>query len=272
MKLSTVPVTQSRNRRGSRAFTMSLAAVLAGLLIAFNQLHAGEADDIIEASARKTYVFTHYLNADVIKIAVKDGAVTLTGTVSEDFHRQLARDTVIALPGVTVVTNDLAIRDKVEEHSDTWIGLKVKGSLAIHSSVRSAHADTSVLNGIVTLKGEAATQVQKDLISDYVNDIDGIKGIKNEMTLATSADTTPTTLAEVIDDASVNAQVRWVLFTHRSTMMLMLSPTTHNGIVTVTGKANNTAEIDLVTRITGDVVGVRSVVNLMTMDINISKQ
>ena len=67
------------------------------LLLAGAPLRASQTDDRIESSAKKSYVFKHYLTDDSIKIESKNGAVTLTGTVAEDSHIGLARDTVSGL-------------------------------------------------------------------------------------------------------------------------------------------------------------------------------
>ena len=64
----------------------------------------------IESSAKKSYVFKNYLKDDDIKIQSKDGAVTLTGTVSEESHKSLARETVAGLPGVKSVDNRLEVK------------------------------------------------------------------------------------------------------------------------------------------------------------------
>jgi hyperosmotically inducible protein len=40
-----------------------------------------------------------------------------------------------------------------------------------------------VEGGIVTLQGEATSQAQKDLTTEYANDVNGVKGVKNRMTI-----------------------------------------------------------------------------------------
>ena len=55
------------------------------LLLAGSPLRATETDDRIESSAKKSYVFKHYLTDDSIKTESKNGAVTLTGTVAEEY-------------------------------------------------------------------------------------------------------------------------------------------------------------------------------------------
>jgi len=100
------------------------------LLISTAASHATETDDRIESSAKKSYVFKTYLADDSIKTESKNGAVILTGTVAQDSHKSLAENTVASLPGVKSVDNQLKIKgENPAEHSDAWIGMKVKSAL-----------------------------------------------------------------------------------------------------------------------------------------------
>jgi hypothetical protein len=47
--------------------------------------------------------------------------------------------------------------------------------------------EVSTENGIVTLKGEADNQAQKDMATEYAKDIDGVKGVNNAMTISKTA-------------------------------------------------------------------------------------
>ena len=38
-------------------------------------------------------------------------------------------------------------------------------------------------DGIVTLQGKATSQAQKDLTTEYTKDVEGVKGVNNEMTV-----------------------------------------------------------------------------------------
>src|SRR5580700_3491936 len=87
-----------------------ILATAGALVLAGSPLRASETDDRIESSAKKAYVFKHYLTDDSIKIECKNGAVTLTGTVAEESHVGLARDTVAGLPGVNSVDNQLTVK------------------------------------------------------------------------------------------------------------------------------------------------------------------
>ena len=148
-------------------------------------LRASDTDGRIESSAKKSYVFKTYLKDDSIKTESKDGVVTLTGTVSESSHKTLAQDTVESLPGVKSVDNQIKVSgEQPAEHSDTWISMKVKSALLFHRNVSATGTTVYVKDGIVTLQGEASSLAQKELTTEYAKDIDNVKEVKNDMTVA----------------------------------------------------------------------------------------
>ena len=139
-------------------------------------------DDRIESSARKSYVFKTYLNGDDIKIQSMDGVVTLTGTVSEESHKSLAQGTMAGLPGVKSVVNRLGVKGaSPTANSDAWLSEKVKATLVFHRSVNAGNTNIYVKDGIVTLRGNAISQAQKELTTEYAKDVEGVKDVKNEM-------------------------------------------------------------------------------------------
>ena len=69
-----------------------------------------------------------------------------------------------------------------------------------------------------------------------------------------------------MDDASVTAQVKMVLLTHRSTCSLKTKVETREGEVMITGIAKNAAEKALVSKLVTDIKGVTSVKNQMTVE------
>jgi osmotically-inducible protein OsmY len=251
--------------------TLILLAASA-LLLAGAPLRASQTDDRIESSAKKSYVFKHYLTDDSIKTESKNGEVTLTGTVSEQSHIGLASDTVSGLPGVKSVDNRLVVKGEAPaEHSDTWIGLKVKTALLFHRNVSATKTDVNVTDGIVSLSGKASSMAQKELTTEYARDVEGVKDVKNQMTVAKNPAKPDETVGEKIDDASVTAQVKASLLSHRSTSALKTKVETTDGVVTLSGIAKNAAEKSLVTKLATDVNGVSSVVNNMTVDTTLSK-
>jgi osmotically-inducible protein OsmY len=196
----------------------------------------------------------------------KDGVVTLTGTVSESSHKSLAQDTVESLPGVKSVDNQLLVSgEQPAEHSDTWISMKVKSALLYHRNVSGTGTKVYVKDGVVTLQGEASSLAEKELTTEYAKDIDNVKEVKNEMTIAKTSPAPDSTVGDKIDDASITAEVKSSLLSHHSTSALHTTVSTADGIVTLGGVAKNAAEKSLVTKLASDINGVTSVVNNMTL-------
>jgi hyperosmotically inducible protein len=253
-------------------YLLSFCITVVSLFLINVNLFASETDDRIESSAKQSYVFKTYLTGDDIHIQSMDGAVTLTGTVSGESHKSLAGDTVASQSGVKSVDNKLEIKGEVPAvNTDTWLIAKVKSALLFHRSVNATETEVSAKNGIVTLRGKAVSTAQKNLATEYARDVEGVKAVKNEMTVST-AEKKPDqktvgvkvdTVGESIDDASITAQVKMTLLYHRSTSAVNTTVETKEGVVELGGKARNAAEKDLASQLVSDVYGVKRVVNTM---------
>ena len=247
-------------------YSLALLAAMSTMIIASTPLRAADTDSRIESSAAKSYTFKTYLKDDSIKIDSKAGVVTLTGTVAEASHKSLAENTVAGLPGVKSVDNQLLVSgEQPAEHSDAWITTKVKTALLYHRNVSGTGTSVYTKDGIVTLQGVASSAAQKELTTEYAKDIDNVKSVNNEMTIAKNPATPDTTIGDKIDDASITAQVKSSLLSHHSTSAMHTGVTTTDGVVTLSGIAKNDAEKSLVTKLTSDINGVTKVINNMTV-------
>ncbi len=236
------------------------------MLVTSMSARASDTDSRIESSAANSYVFKTYLKDDSIKTESKDGAVILTGTVADQSQKTMAENTVASLPGVISVDNELQINgEQPAEHSDAWITMKVKTALLFHRNVSATGTTVNTENGIVTLQGVASSMAQKELTTEYVKDVDNVKSVNNEMTIAATPAEPDTTMGDKIDDASITAEVKSSLMSHHSTSALHTSVSTTDGVVTVGGIAANAAEKSLVTKLATDINGVTSVINNMTV-------
>jgi osmotically-inducible protein OsmY len=254
------------------SYPLVLAAVAAAMFMHSTPIRASDADEKTETAFKKSYVYQTYLKEDSIKTSAQDGVVTLTGTVAAESHKILAQDTAASLAGVTRVDNQLATKAEVAaDNADTSIGRKIKLTLLFHSHVDAGKTTVEVKDGIVTLKGEAASSAQKELTAEYAADIDGVKEVKNDMTVAATPVPMERTAAEKLDDASVTAQVKTALLTHRSTSSVSTKVETRDGEVTLTGIAKNDAEKALVTKLVTDIRGVTGVKNQMTIAAIVTK-
>ena len=226
-----------------------------------------EIDKEIVSSFKNSYVYKTFLSSDSVEVTAKDGIVTLTGSVEDDSHRILAQETVSRLTGVIRVNNQLVTPAEVAaENADKWIARKVKLTLIFHFHVSASATTIEVKDRVVTLKGEATSMAQKELTAEYAGDIEGVKAVINEMTLATPAQPAKRSAEARMDDASIFAQVYSALLTHRSTSALKTTVEVRDGRVSLTGIVKNPAEQALVTKIVSDIHGVTNVNNQMTIE------
>lgn len=268
--------------------TIFLMIAVLGLMVIIAPAYAATTDSDIENAAKNSYTFKTYLKDDDVKVVAKDGVVTLSGTVADESRKTLAGDTVANLPDVKRVDNKLVF--KGESSPDLWLMTKVKTTLLFHRNV-SVATNVNVKDGVVTLRGVADNQAQKELTGEYALDIEGVTAVNNEMTLSKTTDevlqsgdkaisdhrslddkstadreTDDRSISDKIDDASITALVKTTLLSHRSTSGLQTQITTKDGVVTLSGIVGNDAEKALAAKLAGDVQGVKSVDNQMTVD------
>ena len=222
---------------------------------------ASDTDRKIEDAAKASYNYRTVLEGQV-KVSVDDGIVTLTGTVQDADNKDLAADTVENLPGVLGVNNQIKIEPTYPEHSDAWMAFKIRSRLLVKANVSAADTTVVVQDGVATLGGTADNMAQKELTGVYAMDIDGVKSVNNNIVVQ-STPPAGETVGENIDDASITSQVKYALFSHKSTSALKTKITTTDGVVHVTGDADSDAEKSLVTKLAMDVRGTKSVTNDM---------
>ena len=250
-----------------RTAFMSVIVIATAILFATSiTVQASRADGRIKSSAKKSYVFKTYLKGDHIKVQSKDGVVVLSGTVSEESHRSMAEETMLGIPEVKSVDNQLTITaSPATANSDAWIAERVRNTLLVHRRVSYANTNVSVANGKVTLRGEASSEAQKQLTTEYARDVFGVKEVDNQTTITAYPAKAYRTKDQKVDDASITTQALMSMRYHHGADVFATKISTHKGVVTLSGTAANQAEIDLATKRVRDIHGVKSVKNLMTI-------
>ncbi len=270
-------------------YHMAFMAAMVVMMTIILPAQASATDAQIVESVEDTYVFKTFLANDDIKVEAQDGVVTLTGVVAGASRALLAETTAAAMPGVKKVDNRLTVKDEAATaNSDAWIQEKVEITLAVHRNVNDSKIDVSAKDGVIFLKGFTASQAKKELTTAYAEDVDGVKKVKNEMVVSgswkatyniakdylgdavddasSSANSALNYAAYTVDDASITAQVKYALLSHRSTSALKTKVKTNKGVVTLSGTAKNAAEKTLATLLTNDINGVLAVKNLMAIE------
>ena len=225
---------------------------------------ASEHDPRIESETKKSHVFSKLLKGGNLEAQSLDGVVTLTGTVDLEAQRQLAQATATGVQGVKGVENKIVVAKGSVDNIDTGLFMKLTSTLACHRSASAAGTTVEVKNGVVLIKGKAANEAQRTLMTEYTKDIVEVKDVKNEMTVASDGNPVASMVA-TIDDASIAAQIQMVLLARRSTNLLTPTVTSLDGVVTLSGNAKTMAERNHVETLVLDVNGVNKVVNNMTV-------
>lgn len=187
------------------------------------------------------------------------------------FLKATAVATVLLLNTSAVLAADTAKESITTKHTvgekfeDTNITTKVKMALLIHRSTATFRTEVITTDGVVSLTGNVKNNAEKELITKLVEDVHGVKSVKNNITVVKS-DSNSTALGEKLEDSLITSKVKMVLVLNRSTGALRTSVSTTDSVVTVSGVAKNSAEKELVSKVVEDVDGVKSVVNTMTVE------
>jgi osmotically-inducible protein OsmY len=124
------------------------------------------------------------VKATDIGATVKDGVVTLEGTVDSFVEKWAAEKAVKRLPGVKA----LAVELKVElpgssERTDSDIARAAENALKWHVLVPYDRIKVTVENSHITLEGEVDRQFQKSAAEGAVLHLTGVNGVTNMITI-----------------------------------------------------------------------------------------
>jgi osmotically-inducible protein OsmY len=115
-----------------------------------------------------------------IDSVVRNGAVTLTGTVDFWYERQAAADTVRNLLGVKFVNNHIVIAQRT--HGDAAIQEEIKRALLRRFPLHGL--DVTVLRGIATLTGEVFSYRNRNDAENIAWNTLGVKDVLNKIQVA----------------------------------------------------------------------------------------
>jgi osmotically-inducible protein OsmY len=162
-------------------------------------------DQEIQADVMAELRWDPSVPATEIGVVVKDGVVTLTGTVDTYMKKWRAEEAAYRVNGVTAVANDIQVRS-IGERTDSDIAAAAVQALSWNSTVPQGKVHVTVDKGWVTLKGDVEWQYQRQEAERAVRRLLGVRGVSNLITVKPAA--MPSDLKKKIEDALVrNAQI-----------------------------------------------------------------
>jgi osmotically-inducible protein OsmY len=137
-----------------------------------------------------------------IGVAVKDGVVTLTGTVDSYTKRWAAEDAAHRVRGVKALANEIDVRLPMSgERTDADIAAAAVRALEWDAVAPIDKLDVTVSKGWVTIRGEVEWQFQKQDVERVVRRLTGVKGVSNLVTVKPRP--APSDLRKRIEEALV---------------------------------------------------------------------
>lgn len=173
------------------------AAVVPGVKSVDNRLTIKDADPTANSDAwiKEKVETTLRLHRSVvdseIEVAAKDGVITLTGITDNQATKELATAYAEDVAGVKKVNNKMTVSNswKAAYHrasdyiDDASITAQVEYALLTHRSTSTLRTKVDTVKGVVTLSGKAKNAAEKILATLLANDINGVKAVKNQMTI-----------------------------------------------------------------------------------------
>src|SRR4051794_30219329 len=140
------------------------------------------------------------LQPNEIGVAVKDGVVTLTGTVDSFIKKWAAENAAQRVRGVQAVANDIEVRLADDDRrDDSDIALAAARALEWDSLVPHGDVKVTVSKGWITLRGTVEWEYQRRAAERAVRRLPGVVGITNLVTVRPRS--TPSDLKRKIEDA-----------------------------------------------------------------------
>jgi osmotically-inducible protein OsmY len=137
---------------------------------------------------------------------VKDGVVTLTGTVDSFLKRWAAEEAAHRVRGVKAVANDIEVRlPTTSERTDADIAAAVTRALDWDAFIDTDRIEVTVSKGWVTLKGEVEFGFQRADAERVARRVMGVRGVSNLIVVKPRKKPAPEDVKRKIEDALVRS-------------------------------------------------------------------
>lgn len=150
-----------------------------------------------EGKAESLLFFNKHLNGYDLDVEIKDAVATLKGVVSQEIEKDLAQELVLGIQGIDQVKNRIQVMAKTQKNTagsaanslgvkvkDAAITARIKTKLLANSNVSGMKVNVDTSQRLVTLRGEAQSLIQRDLIEQIAANTDGVKRVLNQIEIS----------------------------------------------------------------------------------------
>lgn len=263
-----VTLTGTVNSFAERQEAALLASETRGVKAVVNKLtfsYPGQRPDAeIRHDVNTTLANDVYLSGRPIRVTVNDGLVTLAGTVGSAFQKQRAGTAARLVWNVNDVDNQLkivsdsepGIRKRDPSPSDVQLEAAVRSTFTADQRLSPAAIIVKVHEGDVTVLGTVPSYYQERIAEQDARHVVGVGRVLDQLAVHTA----PRADTALQDDVQFHLNSDSLLGPDTITARV------RKGIVTLTGVVHNNPESDHATQVAARVIGVRKVVNQITVD------
>ncbi|MCZ4060212.1 molecular chaperone OsmY [Pantoea sp. LMR881] len=147
-------------------------------------------DSNVTAKAKAALVDDEAIKSTDISVETKQGVVTLSGFVTSQDQAEKAVAVVEKVEGVKSVSDKLHVRDSSTNSQslkgyagDAATTSEIKAKLLADDIVPSRNVKVETTDGVVQLSGTVANKAQSDRAESIAKAIEGVKSVKNDLTV-----------------------------------------------------------------------------------------
>jgi hyperosmotically inducible periplasmic protein len=245
----------------------------------------GVDDGRIQSKLVTAYSLNEHLSPYDLDVKVDHGKVVLAGQVENGIERDLAEEIARGVDGVAGVDNQIRIEGEKAARTepspfyrsvqDATLTARVKSNLLWNQYTDGTDIDVDTDNGIVTLKGVVASEMEKKLAVQIAENTRGVRKVQEALRvdpetagekglLEKTGDAVRGPIEKtgrVVSDSWITSKVKTVLMFNKKTEGADIDVDTDNGVVTLNGTVQSKTQEKDVVALAEDVVNVKSVVS-----------
>jgi len=142
------------------------------------------------------------VNVEDIGVTVKDGVVTLTGSVDSYAEKSAAEQAAKRVTGVKALAVEIQVKlPGMSERTDADIGRAAENAIEWATWVPEDRIQVTVEQGWITLSGDVDWRYQKEAAENAVRYLTGVKGVSNLIDIITVQKVSPAEVKANIEKA-----------------------------------------------------------------------
>jgi osmotically-inducible protein OsmY len=189
-------------------------------------------DAEIQKDVMEEFKWEPFLTASEIGVAVRNGIVTLSGTLDSYAKKLAAEKAAKRISGVKAVAEDIQVKyNGGGIKNDTEVAEAVLDAFKWNSAIKENNIKTKVENGIVTLEGQVDWEFERRAIRSAIQNLNGVRGIVNNITIAPQ-----------ITPSDIKQKIHRAFHRHATLDANGIEVATDGSTVTLSGKVRSWAE------------------------------